>query len=102
MSSEIMSYINIFDTNRKLLAQATDGKYFEITSSVAKITVVVAEISFEVVMNTLSVAKIIFIVAEITFKVIVTTFSEVKITFVVVQIYLKVAVITSSVGQITL
>ena len=28
MSSEIMSYINIFDTNRKLLAQATDGKYF--------------------------------------------------------------------------
>ena len=27
MSSQIMSYINIFDINRKLLAQATDVKY---------------------------------------------------------------------------
>ena len=28
MSSQILSYINIFDINRKLLAQATDVKYF--------------------------------------------------------------------------
>ena len=27
MSSQILSYINIFDINRKLLAQATDVKY---------------------------------------------------------------------------
>ena len=29
MSSQILSYINIFDINRKLLAQATDVKYFD-------------------------------------------------------------------------
>ena len=56
-------------------------KVTEITSSVAKITVVVAEITFQVAVSTSSVGKIIFIVAEITFKVIVTTSSEVKITF---------------------
>ena len=28
MSSQILSDINIFDINRKLLAQATDVKYF--------------------------------------------------------------------------
>ena len=27
LSSQILSYINIFDINRKLLAQATDVKY---------------------------------------------------------------------------
>ena len=27
MSSQILSYINIFDINKKLLAQATDVKY---------------------------------------------------------------------------
>ena len=28
MSSQVLDYINIFDINRKLLAQATDVKYF--------------------------------------------------------------------------
>ena len=28
ISSHILSYINIFDINKKLLAQATDVKYF--------------------------------------------------------------------------
>ena len=36
----------------------------------AKITVVVAEITFKVAVSTLSVVKIIFIVAEITFVVV--------------------------------
>ena len=39
-----------------------------ITSSVAKITFVVAEIAFEVAVITSSVYKITFVVAEITFK----------------------------------
>ena len=46
-------------------------------------------------------AKVTFVVAEITFKVIVITSSVVKIPFVVVYIILKVAVITSSVAKIT-
>ena len=40
-----------------------------ITSSVAKIAFVVAEITFKVVVITSSVAKITFVEAEITFKV---------------------------------
>ena len=39
-----------------------------ITSSVAKITFVVAEMTFKFVMITSSVAKITFVVAEITLK----------------------------------
>ena len=39
-----------------------------ITSSVAKITFVVIEITFKVAVITSSVAKITFVVAEITFK----------------------------------
>ena len=45
-----------------------------ITSSVAKITYVVAEIPFKVVVVTSSVAKITFVVDETTFKVAVITF----------------------------
>ena len=50
------------------------------------------------------VAKITFVVAEIIFKVVVglITSSVVKITFVVVQITFKVAVIISSVAKISL
>ena len=47
-----------------------------ITSSVAKITFVVAEITFKVVVITSSVVKITFVVAEITFKVAVITFEK--------------------------
>ena len=53
-------------------------------------------------MVTSSVAKIIFVVAEVTFKVVVITSSVVKITFVVAEITFKVAVITFPVVKITL
>ena len=46
-----------------------------------------------------SVPKITFVVAEITFKVVVITSSVVKITFVVTEIFLKVIVITSTVDN---
>ena len=45
-----------------------------ITSSVAKNTFVVAEITFKVIVITSSVVKITFVIAEITFKVAVITF----------------------------
>ena len=44
-----------------------------------------------------SVAKITFVVAELTFKVIVITSLVVKITFVVAEVAFKVVVINSSV-----
>ena len=49
-------------------------------------------------------AKITFVMAEITFKVVVSliTSSVIKITFVVVWITFKVAVIISLVAKITL
>ena len=47
-----------------------------ITSSVAKITYVVAEITLKVVVVTSAVAKITFVVDETTFKVSVITFSS--------------------------
>ena len=47
-------------------------------------------------------AKITFVVAEITFKVVVITSSGDKITFVVVYIIFRVVVIISSVVKITL
>ena len=72
-----------------------------ITSSVVKITVVVADIIFKEAVITSSVAKSTFVVAEITFKVFVITSSLDKITFVVAEITLKVAVITSSLDKIT-
>ena len=43
--------------------------------------------------------KITFVVPEITFKVVVITSSVVKITFVVAEIIFKVAVITSGQGH---
>ena len=46
----------------------------------AKITFVVAEMTFKFVMIISSVAKITFVVAEITFKMAVITSSVVKIT----------------------
>ena len=46
------------------------------TSPVAKITFVVAEITFKLVVITSSVVKITFVVAEITFKVAVITFEK--------------------------
>ena len=46
-----------------------------ITSSLAKITFVVAEITFKVAVITSSVVKITFVIAEITFKVSVMTYS---------------------------
>ena len=46
-----------------------------------------------------SVAKITFVVAEITFKVALLTSSVPKITFVVVEITFKVAVMTSLVAK---
>ena len=51
-----------------------------VTSLVAKITFVVAEKTFSVVVITSSVVKITFIVAKITFKVAVITSPVVKIT----------------------
>ena len=51
------------------------------TSSMAKITFVVVEVTFKMVVITSSVVKITFVVAEITFKVAVITSSVVKITF---------------------
>ena len=63
--------------------------YFDDDSSVAKISFVVAEITFKVVVITSSVFKITFVVAEKTFKVAVVTSSEAKITFVAAEIILK-------------
>ena len=77
----------------------------------AKITCVVAEITFKsrcihfytfkVVVITSSVVKFTFVVADIMFKVAVITSSVTMITFVVTEITFKVAVITSSVAKIT-
>ena len=52
-----------------------------VTSSVVKITFVVTEITFKVVLITSSVVKINFVVAEIIFKMFVITSSVVKITY---------------------
>ena len=56
---------------------------------VAKITFVVGEITFKVIVITSSVVRITFVIAEITFKVAVVTSSVAKITFVVAEIILK-------------
>ena len=53
-----------------------------LSSSVAKITFVVPEITFKVAVITSPVVKIIFVVAEITFKVAVSTSLVDKIKFV--------------------
>ena len=63
---------------------------------VAKITLVMSEITFNVAVITSSVAKITFVVAEITFKVDMITSAVVQITFVVAEITLKIVVIISS------
>ena len=52
--------------------------------------------------TSLFVAKITFVMAGITFKVAVIISSLAKITFVVAEITFKIAVITSSVAKITL
>ena len=72
-----------------------------IISSVARITVVVAEITFKVAMIISSVAKITFVIAEITFKVALITSLLAKINFVVAEITYKVSMITSLMAKIT-
>ena len=67
-----------------------------ITSSVFKITFVVAEITFKVVVITSVVAKISFAVDGTIFKVAVVTSVVAKYTFVVDEITFKVDVITPS------
>ena len=72
-----------------------------VTSSVAYITFVEAEITFKIVVITSLVAKITFLVAEISFKVTVIASSVANITFVVAEITFKVVAITSLVAKIT-
>ena len=62
---------------------------------VAKITFVMAGMTFKVAVITSSLANITFVVAEITFKVAVITSSLAKIIFVVTEITFNVAVIIS-------
>ena len=58
-----------------------DIKVAVITSSLVKITFVVAEMTFKVALITSLVVKITFVVAEITFREVVITSSVVKIYF---------------------
>ena len=70
-----------------------------ITSSVAMITFVATETTL--ITSSRSLAKIIVVVGEVTFKVAVITSSVAQITYVVAEIILEKAVITSSVATIT-
>ena len=75
---------NLFEAKITFVMADITFKIAVITSPVTKITFEVAEIDCKVALITSSVANITFVVAEITFKVVVIIYSVIKITFVVV------------------
>ena len=91
----------ILTTEEVITATLFTSSVDKIIFFVAKFTLVVAEMTFKVVVNASLVAKITFVVTEIDFRGWHKIVSG-QVTFVATEITFQVAVITSSVAKITL